>query len=421
MQLKYLKQDNIFKLLEFISSTYWRENSPYDTPNPNYVAKKFGYRVLEIRNKEAQDGYYGIAFISDAVKEIIIVHCGTYIGGIKDFFDKPSLKKLPAALQEIKTDIFDDIRFTLNFLPKQPNSAIDFLGDLLQKYSPKDFNFLQIGHSLGGYLAQSSFIYYDMETYVFEAPGAKKFCQHITEFGPTKENLQLNDSPKNNIHYYVSAPNFINSLGQRMITELGIYVFKQPSEYVINSSENFFDLSIKSFSLRSFDEHNITNILNNFFGIEYKYKPFLPETQIDAYKYFLNSKNPYWRSKFDQLATKELPDKLYHNRSEIFKFFCSKYLDYKNLTYLKSAFISNIKFTTLVEGYLYDQHIKSGGYYITYNFKKFYSYLFKSGTPEKDSEENYQYLNKLFSEDQQLDSQQEVTGKLMTEGSPESY
>ena len=156
----------LIKLLQLNHSTY-----KINKDTPESFAAKYGYNLLE-EMQDLSTGYYACALKKEEAREILIAHRGTQADAIykikKGDWSASNLKQL---VYETKTGIQDDLKLTFGQIADQAFPAIGYTNQIVSAY--KDYKIVQTGHSLGGYLAQAAYLFCDIDTYVFECPGAE--------------------------------------------------------------------------------------------------------------------------------------------------------------------------------------------------------------------------------------------------------
>ncbi|WP_169713791.1 DUF6792 domain-containing protein [Paludifilum halophilum] len=99
-----------------------------------------------------ENGFSGRVFINKETKQVIIAYRGT----------DPDTEY---------TDIKSDLGLGLGFDINQYKSARKFYQRVLSKYEDKGYSFAQVGHSLGGHLAQKMALENKIPTFSFNGPG----------------------------------------------------------------------------------------------------------------------------------------------------------------------------------------------------------------------------------------------------------
>lgn len=160
----------------------------------------YGYQLLHTSNQIgfSIDGYYGVAAINYAAKEIIICNAGTKI-------DKDSV--FNTAL-----DFVSDVQIFNKRMPEQFKHAFNFAKFCLKGVG-EDYKIFLTGFSLGAVLADlvayklinSEF---DIKSITFENPGAAEIISR-------KSNANLENIKDHFEVYNAAVPNLVNILGHK--------------------------------------------------------------------------------------------------------------------------------------------------------------------------------------------------------------
>ena len=187
-------------MLNLIYLTY---GAAFDLDSTHQEALKLKFKLAQIRQND-ETGYYGISFQHIETGAITLVHRGTDsidvfkpFATIRDVVKNLDIRTVKNIILSLRTDVRDDALIASDGNPKQADDAFTFLNEVVQ--NNKEANIIQIGHSLGGCLAEICYQRLDeeIETYAFDSPGYA-----VTDTGPI--------GPKA-IHYFMSSPHAINT------------------------------------------------------------------------------------------------------------------------------------------------------------------------------------------------------------------
>lgn len=182
----------------------------FEKENINYIHNSFlrNWKVHEVYNYPEAGGYYGVSYINDHKKQIVLAHRGTLVKW-NDLFKEDS---------PLKTDIKGILA---GEIVAQQAAAYKITKKITEEAQKKGYNLSITGHSLGAWLAELSlyFAYRDFnflsaKAVTFESPGSvifmDKFQSNVINY-ETEFNLKTL-----NIVNYLSAPNFVNSCNKHV-------------------------------------------------------------------------------------------------------------------------------------------------------------------------------------------------------------
>lgn len=202
-----------FKLAQFSAAAYTKNFAKYETSE----WKKF-LTSTDVRASNA--GYYGIAYINDFTKEIVIANSGTNL----DVFNFRWLSKLDFSTPiDFVKDFFSDIQLYFGYVPRQFTSGADkFVDSVVSNLGIEahNYKFITTGHSLGAVLsnlenAKLKNLGYEVSSVNIDSPGTKPIVENYIKtnnLGITSDNLDITtfNTPKhlvNNIHAEVGIVN----------------------------------------------------------------------------------------------------------------------------------------------------------------------------------------------------------------------
>jgi RHS repeat-associated protein len=139
-------------------------------------------------SRDTASGYQGQTYINENTKEIVIAHRGTE-------FDRELKKDLLTADRQI-VGVESGIS---NSLPDQAKDASAYTKSVTDQYP--GYKISHTGHSLGGYLAETSAATYNQKATTFDSPGSARSIGLINP----------NYDSKGNLTQVVSTPNLVNS------------------------------------------------------------------------------------------------------------------------------------------------------------------------------------------------------------------
>jgi len=145
-------------------------------------------------------GYFGAAFTNG--EEIVIAHRGT----------NPLIEWDMGSILETLTDIISDAELVVGEEISQYESAINFVYKISASYP--NSKIIQVGHSLGGALAELTAIATGSRAISFDAPGIKEVA--LSTFR-SSENWKIE-----NITSYIVADNIVNSYGEHIVDPIEI-------------------------------------------------------------------------------------------------------------------------------------------------------------------------------------------------------
>ena len=143
--------------------------------NPEWKDKlKSDWKVYDVVNEFEKCGYYGVIYINESKKQLVIAHRGTSnLGGAKTDINEVLSKKIGPAIEKAYA--------TVDRVIKLVKSGPDIKGSP----NTKGFNVSVTGHSLGGYFsALSAFFAYKKEYVVkgviFDSPGTGAMMEQLS-------------------------------------------------------------------------------------------------------------------------------------------------------------------------------------------------------------------------------------------------
>lgn len=166
-----------------------------------------GWKVYKVFNPEDKSDYYGVLYIHEEVKQLVLAHRGT------DIINSLLLRNesLKASLHEISNKNID----------KQQSAAFEFSKESVRyikelSNGTDNYRFSITGHSLGGWLAGLStyfcytdFGYPQIKAVTFDSPGIGDHLKDV--YDSNIDNANKVDIHRLDITTYLSAPNIVNS------------------------------------------------------------------------------------------------------------------------------------------------------------------------------------------------------------------
>jgi len=220
-------------------------------------------------------------------KELISNDKDGYFGAI--FQDNDGNKIIASRGTEItdKKDLKSDIQIGLNVLPTELNSAINFVQQATSSNKISNpSQILQIGHSLGGALAEFLSIKFNSKANVFNAPGIKELISNFEK----KFNIKVGiDNLKNTINSVNSTEDVVSKVGTQVGT---IYELKYSN---ITENSLLFNLLKRGAGVISigvdlyalYQEHSIDNQYDTILKI-YNLNRNTSITSIESYRMAIN-------------------------------------------------------------------------------------------------------------------------------------
>jgi tetratricopeptide (TPR) repeat protein len=186
------------------------ENVSFSEEDEKYQYNRYleHWKVYKVYNYMGAGGYYGVLYVNDKDKQLLLAHRGTIINW------QDLLKTETALKADIRGILGGDIIVQQAAAYKATKLAIIDASD-------RNYNFSITGHSLGAWLAELSlfFIFRDFveikaKAVTFDSPGS---VMHVEQF---KSNIINNttdfDISSLDITTYLSPPNFVNSCNKHI-------------------------------------------------------------------------------------------------------------------------------------------------------------------------------------------------------------
>lgn len=239
---------------------------PKDDKNHIYNEYLENWKVYKIYNYKDAGDYYGIVYINNRDKQLVLAHRGTIIKW-QDLFKSDSALKA-----DLKGILGRDIVVQQAAAYKATKFAITDVHD-------KSYNFSITGHSLGAWLAELSlfFVHRDFveikaKAVTFDSPGS---VIHIDQLRSNIINNSADfDMKILDITTYLSPPNFVNSCNKHIGKVYRIFPYREIPDNINNALtwyqwiKELLPWSNKeAVSLEwilSIFDHSLTNILSTF-------------------------------------------------------------------------------------------------------------------------------------------------------------
>lgn len=243
-----------------------------------------GWEIKNIFNDTSNTGYFGVMYLNQSQKKIIIASRGTNVGE-------------PIAAHK---DLNDDMNgILLNNVILRQIIAVEFVLNSIRRFMeeyPEDYLNYQYGltgHSLGGWLTQialyhltdiyldscnsnSDHIFPEVRAIVFDSPGARDMLKKLQSNIPSARRFNIDHL---NVINYVSSPNVINTCHRHIGLLYRVYVdlsgITNPMNWVHINITNLRPQICSDFVNYNMKSHSIENIEAAFdpeTGIPRKYK-----------------------------------------------------------------------------------------------------------------------------------------------------
>ena len=157
---------------------------------------------------QVKKGYFGVAYVNEQQKHVIIAHRGTEVG-------------MPVVGKGLRDLMVDLDTATRHMNVQEPAAWIDFAKNIIMDKGP-NYTYSFAGHSLGGWLAQVCLLKYQDEfvkqkgskyidgfAVTLDEPGAKEVLEALQPVVATTHKI---DVEKLDITNYVAHPNIVNTL-----------------------------------------------------------------------------------------------------------------------------------------------------------------------------------------------------------------
>ena len=295
----------------------------YNDPAQGYTqAEDLGWAPLATSNPTTDDdfGYFGVAFVNRATREIVIAHRGTNQLFGHDFDDDFGL--------------LDGL--ANNNVPQQYGSAgirdVDnigarkFIDDVHQKIalnsSIQDFTVSYTGHSLGAVLAELSAAQDRLTAVTFDSPGSLSIMQMHPEYG---------FNPNVPIVSYLAHPNIVNTINSHAGT---LYTVNPPYNFsgyrIVTSAIRIADYL--QYTLQQHDRHGFVHLLDPKTNAPAPLaitQSQWPSGFVEGLIYFYSSDNSnYWSAYADHLGITYAREAFFSSIASIHDFFVARKADF---------------------------------------------------------------------------------------------
>ncbi len=328
IEMKTIENTKTALSLDKLKVVLQMNSAIYNPESMDEIAKNLLWNHIKTCDLNKDSGYFGAAFKNPKNTMVLIVHRGTDFS-FSELFQASSYKEIWNALT---TDYFADGKILFKTMPSQYNDALNFFLETV-KENP-ECNFLQTGHSLGGFLTQcchrysEKFLNIKLVTMVCDSPGALEI---FNKQYPDNNSI-IKTMP---IYFYYTSPNIINTCGTRINPDI-------PVNKISFLPQESFNPTIKDYMAYSFEIHSITNILKGVNIGKYTIESATewPTTLTDGFKTFISNQKIWNEFIKDNKVLDEICDKLKipnneNSFSDFFKFFLN---ELKNLDSTISAF-----------------------------------------------------------------------------------
>ncbi len=237
-----------YQIAQFNAAAYTKNFAKYETSE----WKKF---LTSDEVKVSNSGFYGVAYINEETKEIVIANSGTNF----NVFSSGWVKRLDFSVpQDFIKDLYSDAQLYFGYVPSQfKNGADKFVDKVISQLGDDayDYNFITTGHSLGAVLsnlenAKLSALGYEVSSINIDSPGSKPIMESYVK----DNHLDININNLGIVTYNVPK-NLVNTTHD----EIGeMYEFAMPY-----NNENLF-----GGILETINNHQFRNIINSAFDKE---------------------------------------------------------------------------------------------------------------------------------------------------------
>ncbi len=179
-----------------------------DDKNYQYNVHLKNWKVYKIYHYQEAGNYYGVVYLNDKSKQLVLAHRGTLIKW-QDLFKDDS---------PLKTDLKGVLGGSI---VAQQAAAYKSTKFAIIEAIAKEYNFSITGHSLGAWLAELSlfFIYRDFEeikarAVTFDSPGSVMHIEQLM-YNVVNDSTYF-DVKELDIITYLSSPNFVNSCNKHV-------------------------------------------------------------------------------------------------------------------------------------------------------------------------------------------------------------